>query len=586
MATTHLPSIASAQICVDGVSFSFADHRVLTDVSLTVSGGERVGLIGENGSGKSTLLRVIAGLLEPDAGNIHVYMPGVSLPRVGLLHQEPPFSLSATVKEVIETAVAPVRRAAVALDHAAEAMSEATESQAAAAAYTSALETAEHLEVWDLSARIERILDGLGLASVPRDRIAKHLSGGQCARLSLAWLLLSQPDVLLLDEPTNHLDDTATEYLQTYLLEWRGPVLMSSHDRAFLDETATSLIDMDPTPIPAALKAQLSDGGAGTGAGLTRYTGAYTDYLANRLNTRMRWDRQYRDEQAELKRLRVYMRENSVVGHVGRKPRSEARSAKKFYSDRNAKVVARRVNSFQSRLEELEKRQIRKPPSRLTFSGLDAVTPSHSPIARNHESLVIATDIGLDARLGPVSLTIGARDKWLITGCNGSGKSTLPNILAGRLTPSSGSIRRIRGVRTVLLTQEVLIPDPVNRGSERTVQEAYRDIVGRRQAKQAPLSMFGLLAPKDEGRRVEALSVGQQRRLALATILADPPDLLLLDEPTNHLSLTLVTEIEASIVDYPGAVVIASHDRWLRRKWKGRRLNMTPPSNRAVDACR
>ncbi|WP_340055014.1 hypothetical protein [Corynebacterium parakroppenstedtii] len=186
---------------------------------------------------------------------------------------------------------------------------------------------------------------------------------------------------------------------------------MSSHDRAFLDETATSLLDMDPTPIPAALNAQLPDDGAGTGAGLTRYTGAYTDYLANRVKTRMRWDRQYRDEQAELKRLRASMRENRAVGHVGRKPRSEARSAKKFYSDRNAKVVARRVNSFQSRLEELEKRQIRKPPSRLTFSGLDAVTPSHSQIARNHESLVIATDIGLDARLGPVSLTVGARDK-------------------------------------------------------------------------------------------------------------------------------------------------------------------------------
>lgn len=116
----------------------------------------------------------------------------------------------------------------------------------------------------------------------------------------------------------------------------------------------------------------------------------------------------------------------------------------------------------------------------------------------------------------------------------------------GRFAGSLVVVHCIRGVRTALLTREVLIPDPVKRGSERTVQEAYRDIVGRRQEKQAPLSMFGLLAPKDEGRRVEALSVGQQRRLALATILADPPDLLLLDEPTNHLSLTLVTEIEAS----------------------------------------
>ena len=148
-------------------------------------------------------------------------------------------------------------------------------------------------------------------------------------------------------------------------------------------------------------------------------------------------------------------------------------------------------------------------------------------------------------------------------------------LLAGDLAPSCGTVTAATGLRVGLLAQEVRLPDPHDRGPGRTAGQAYADLVGAHRAEQVPLGMFGLLAGRDVNRPVELLSTGQQRRLAVAVLLADPPDVLLLDEPTNHLSLLLAGQLEAAIPDYPGAVVVASHDRWLRRRWTGHRLALT-----------
>uniref|UniRef100_UPI0028AD6021 ATP-binding cassette domain-containing protein n=1 Tax=Miniimonas arenae TaxID=676201 RepID=UPI0028AD6021 len=185
-----------------------------------------------------------------------------------------------------------------------------------------------------------------------------------------------------------------------------------------------------------------------------------------------------------------------------------------------------------------------------------------------------ATGVGVDGRLPPVSLTVSAGERWLITGPSGSGKSTLLAVLAGDHTPSSGSVQVPGALRVGLLAQETVLPDPRGRGSGRTAREAYVDLVGEARAEQVPLATFGLVAGRDENRPVTTMSVGQQRRLALAVVLADPPDVLLLDEPTNHLSLVLVTQLEDALGRYPGAVVVASHDRWLRRAWTGLTLDL------------
>jgi macrolide transport system ATP-binding/permease protein len=534
---------------IDGLSVQIAGTRILTDISFTVSPGQRTGLIGENGSGKSTLLHAVHGSLPTGATTAGHIDTGTA--RVGLLHQQAPFAPEETVAQALQAAVAAERRALRALDAASDPYD--------GDAYAQALDLAEQLDVWETDSRISATLAGLGLAHVPADRPTGELSGGQRACLSLAWLLLNRPDILLLDEPTNHLDDAATTYLVSVLAAWKGPVLFASHDRAFLDLAASSLVDLDPAPTQV-----------GAEGGVTRYTGNYTDYLAAREDVRVRWERQYRDEQAELKRLRAGVRDNHSVGHPGAAPRSESRIAKKFYGDRNAKVVSRRVNDSRSRLEKLEEDQVRRPPEPLTFAGLTAAGSVREPA---EGPVVVASGIAVAGRLPATSLSLNGTEKLLVTGPNGSGKSTLLSVLAGVLAPDSGSLTVTVG-SVGFLTQEVELPDPRGRGPGRTVERTYRDLVGEEIADAVPLSTFGLVHPRDERRPLAELSLGQQRRVALAVLLADPPEVLLLDEPDNHLSLSLVTALEDAIPAYPGAVVVASHDRWLRQRWSGERLEL------------
>ncbi|MGO1938792.1 MAG: ABC-F family ATP-binding cassette domain-containing protein [Agrococcus casei] len=549
---------ASAHISVDGVSLSFAGRRVLTDISFSAASGSRTGLIGENGSGKSTLLNVIAGDLRPDSGTVSVHLRGSSEPSIGMLRQEPEFAPGADVRSVLDDAVARIRAAGDALETAAALLAEHADDPAAQLEYAAALDQAERLDPWGLDARIERALSGLGLGGIALDSPVGTLSGGQRSRTALAALLLGDPDVLLLDEPTNHLDDAASAFLAGVLRDRQGPVVMASHDRAFLDDVATGLIDLDPSQdSPAA------------GMGVTRFTGTYTAYLAARADARARWQRQHDDEQAQLRRLRAGVSESQTHGHPERGPRTEARASKKFYADRNAKTVARRVNDVRAKLDRLEQDQIQKPPSELSFAGIPWRTTSAAA-----GPVLTAADVAVEGRLLPTTVSMSSGEHLLVTGANGSGKPTLLHVLAGRLQPTGGSVQTAPRQRIGLLSQDAQLPDPHERGPDRSAQQAYEDAVGPRLASRVPLADFGLLAERNARRPVAQLSRGQVQRVALAAVLAAAPDVLLLDEPTNHLSLLLVTQLEEALVEYPGVVVVASHDRWLRERWHGLELRL------------
>ncbi|HEY4616450.1 MAG TPA: ATP-binding cassette domain-containing protein, partial [Citricoccus sp.] len=521
------------------------------------SSGERACLIGENGTGKTTLLRIVAGLDDDHVGRVSA--PG----SVGLYHQQPPFGLGLTVDEVLVQATAEQRRLVDEVARLAAALAETPEApeDRVVAAYDRALAEATRTRAWDAEHHADRVIEGLGLASVGRGRRAGELSGGQLSRLSLAWLLLRRPDTLLLDEPTNHLDDRATGLLVDLLAGWSGPVLIASHDRAFLDETATTLLDLDPAPRQHRLLVEAGRGeggpGGGAGVGITRFGGTYSQYLLHRVDERARWERQYREEQEELRRLRRQVAANHTVGHADRPPRTEGKMAQKFYSDRNAKVVRRRVNDAATALQRLEEAQVRRPPAVLRFAGLDAgahaagsrtsgpqTTGSHTTSQAG--PVLVATQVAVHGRLAPVSLALGARSRVLLTGPNGAGKTTLLRLLAGQLESDAGSVTRYPG-GAAGLTVGLLGQEPEPRDPEVTVAGAYRAAVGTERAERVPLGTFGLLSGRDEGQRVGFLSVGQRRRLDLAVLLAVPPDVLLLDEPTNHFSLLLATRLEASI---------------------------------------
>jgi macrolide transport system ATP-binding/permease protein len=544
-------------IIARGIDRAYGDRRILSGVDITVAPHARTGLIGENGVGKSTLLRILAGVETPDGGTVE--RPA----RSGILWQEAPVDLGATVRELIDDYTRPlldIRRefedAAAGLDG----------SPASAARYERALDAAERAEVWNLDARTEEVLEELGVgglvstrafgAAQPAgtgERRLSELSGGQRSRVALAGLLLGRPEALLLDEPTNHLDDQAVAYLVKQLATWRGPVIFASHDRAFLDEVATELVDLDPDRSRAA----------------TRYGGTFSDYLDEKRRERQRWEQQHRTEQDELARLeRVAATTAREITH-DRAPRDNDKSV---YNHKVATVqtaVRRRVKDAVRRHSVLEAVAVRKPPAVLRFAGIPGVGSRHAPPALlDQRGLVDATAVHVEGRLTLERLTIAADDRLLVTGPNGAGKSTLLSVLAGELAPS-GAVHRRKGLRVGLLRQDVRFAD-----ASLTPREIYRAAVGERRSELTPIGDLGLVPPSQLDRPVGSLSVGQQRRLALAIVIANPPHLFLLDEPSNHLSLALAVDLEEALGTYPGAVVVASHDRWLRRRWEGRVLRL------------
>lgn len=583
----------SSHLRVDEASVAFGDRRVLSDLDLVVAPGRRLGLIGENGAGKSTLLRMLAGVPLPDA----VVDGRVSRPaRTGLLFQELPFAPDDRVEHVLEAAVAEVRAIERELDAAALALSGEPPSSTDAARpagdaagpdaadrYAAALDAAERADVWSVDRRRDELLDGLGLSAIGLDRRVDELSGGQRSRFALAALLLSSPDALLLDEPTNHLDDDAAAFLEERLRAWRGPIVFASHDREFLDRVATGLLDLDPGRVRATAVARgAAAAGAGGGGGRpigegsreavlaasvgTVFGGSFSEYLVARAEERDRWVRQHADEQAELKRLRVVVAESARSVAHGRAPRDNDKFLKHFKRENVEQAVSRRVRNAEARLAELERTQVAKPPSPMAFAGI----PSGSHALEDDAGLLLhLADVAVHGRLEIGALRMGPTTRLLVTGANGAGKSTLLSVLAGRLGPDRGTVHRRRGLRVGLLEQDVRFADP-----DATPRAIYERTLGERRAERVPLSSLGLIGARDLDRPVALLSVGQQRRLALALVIAAPPHLFLLDEPTNHLSLALAGELEDALGAYPGAVVVASHDRWLRRRWAGDELRL------------
>lgn len=574
----------SSHLRVDGLSVAFGDRRVLSDLGFAVSAGRRLGLIGENGAGKSTLLRVLAARpVGPDGGDEPlsgaVVSGRVSRPRrTGILLQELPFALDDRVDDVLESAVGEVRAMERELDAAARALAAADHdarlASDAAERYAAALEAAERADVWSVDRRRDELLDGLGLSRLGRARSIAELSGGQRSRFALAALLLSSPDALLLDEPTNHLDDDAAAFLEARLREWRGPVVFASHDREFLDRVATGLMDLDPGRSGGSALAQACGGRRGEGARDevlaasvgTVFGGSFSEYLAVRADERARWERQHEAEQAELRRLRAAVAESARSVAHGRAPTDNDKFLKHFKREGVEQAVSRRVRNAEVRLGELERTQVARPPAPLSFAGI----PSGSHVL-DHESglLLQLADVAVDGRLELGGLRVAPAMRLLVTGANGAGKSTLLALLAGRIAPDRGVVHRRRGLRVGLLEQDVRFAEP-----DASPRAIYGRVLGERRAERVPLAGLGLVAPRDLDRPVGRLSVGQQRRLALALVIAAPPHVFLLDEPTNHLSLALAGELEAALGGYPGAVIIASHDRWLRRRWDGETLEL------------
>ena len=536
MTAAHHPGSTSLlPLVATDVVRTFGDRVVLDGVGLVAQPGQPVGLVGENGVGKSTLLRILAGLDRPDGG-------AVSAPAdLAYLGQEAEMEPGATVGEVLHAALAPLHEAVTRLE---ERAGRLAVDPTTAADYASALAWAEHHDAWDAGRRAELAAVHLGLAAVDRDRPVASLSGGERSRLALAAVVTRRPDAVLLDEPTNHLDDDAMAFLEDVLVAYPGVVVVASHDRVFLDRVAGVVVDLDPSWFGA------------DGRGGDRYPGDVTAYLAAKRAARRRWEQAFLAQREEIEALRVAAATTARRTAPGRGPRDGDKMAYDVKTGTVQRSVARRVRDVERRLDAVEARRVPKPPRPLRLTATMSTESGRVRV----RGLVVPGRVRVDR------LDLGRGQHLLVTGPNGSGKSSLLSVLAGTLAPGAGEVH-VTARRIGHLPQDVTLEHP-----GRSAEEVYAAAVGDREV--PPLRDLGLLHPRELGKPVGVLSVGQRRRLALAVVVAVEPDLLLLDEPTNHISLALAGELEEALGATAGTVVVTSHDRWLRERWEGPTLSL------------
>ena len=494
-------------VSLDHVSIAFGHLPLLDDASLLIEPRERVCVIGRNGTGKSTLLQIVGGDREPDTGNVW-RQPGL---RTARLVQDVPLSADRPVFDVVAEGLGSLGDLVAAYHHAASEV--ADHGTGASLERLGRLQhELEEQDGWTLEQRVELVLARLDL---PPDAIVDTLSGGWRRRVLLARALVAQPDLLLLDEPTNHLDVEAMTWLETFLREYPGSVLFVTHDRVFLQQVATRIVELD----------------RGT---LTSWPGDYAtflrkkeEWLANEAVRNEKFDKRLAEEE-------VWLRQ----GVKARRTRNEGRVRALLAMRRER--AERRVQLGAVRLQA----EVGERSGQLVF-----------------EADRISKSFGAGPVVGDASLRVMRGDRIGLIGPNGSGKTTLLRMLIGELQPDSGEVRRGANVEVAYYDQqreqldpELTVFDTVGGGSDTVT------VNGRTQHVHGYLRDF-LFPPERAYSPVKALSGGERNRLLLARLFTRPANVLVLDEPTNDLDIETLELLETYLIDWPGTLLLVSHDR-------------------------
>ncbi len=527
-------STSSATLSASGVCRYLGGRVILRDVSLVVGPETRVGIVGPNGVGKSTLLRMLAGLDRTDTGLIEL-APRTAT--VGYLAQEPTPSDKETVRRFLHRTTG-VAGADEALERATDALGRGE--PGSAEAYADALERWQGLGAGDLDSRVEAVLDHLGLSPDVLDRPTTGLSGGQAARLALAVILLARYDVTLLDEPTNGLDFDGLARLEAFVGQCTGGLVIVSHDRAFLDRTITSVLELDEHEHTGHL-----------------YRGGWSAYLDQRATARRHAEEAYSDYQTQRRALLERARRErqwatSGVTRERRRQKDNDKVQRDFRIDRTQQLAARarRTEQALGRLESVD-----KPWEGWNLRFAIREAPRAGAVVARLQSAVLERG---SFRLGPLDVEIGWGDRVALVGPNGSGKTTLLEALLGRLPLASGHRWIGPGVVCGELGQD--------RGAlagASTVLQAFVATTGVHGAEaRSILAKFGL-GPYHLTRPARSLSPGERTRAELAGFQVRGVNLLVLDEPTNHLDLPAIEQLEEALTGYAGTLILVTHDRQL-----------------------
>jgi ATPase subunit of ABC transporter with duplicated ATPase domains len=513
-------------IRLDNVSKQIGHQILFIEASAALERGEKVGLVGPNGAGKTTLFRMITGEEQPDEGQVAVDR-GVT---IGYFSQDVgEMAGRSAVSEVMDGAgpVSAVASELKALEAAMGEPDQADELEDIVARYGEVQARFEELDGYALEGRAREVLAGLSFSQEMMDGDVGALSGGWKMRVALGRILLMRPDAMLLDEPSNHLDLESLIWLEQFLKGYEGALLMTSHDREFMNRIVGKVIEID-------------------GGQLTTYSGNYEFYEAQRALNEKQQQAQFERQQAMLSK--------------------EIKFIERF------KARASHAAQVQSRVKKLEKIDRVEPPRRRQTVSFDFL-----PAPRSGEDVVslkkVQKSYGTRSIYDGLDFMVRRRERWCVMGVNGAGKSTLLKLVAGSTQPDDGTVALGGSVKMGYFAQHAM--DLLD--GERTVFQSLQDAFP--QAGQGSLralaGCFGF-SGDDVEKRCRVLSGGEKARLVMAMMLFDPPNFLVLDEPTNHLDMATKEMLITALSEFEGTMLFVSHDRHFLAALSNRVLELTP----------
>jgi ATPase subunit of ABC transporter with duplicated ATPase domains len=513
-------------IRIESVSKQNGHQILFVEASAALNRGEKVGLVGPNGSGKTTLFRLITGQEEADEGQVSVDR-GIS---IGYFSQDVgEMSGRSAVSEVMDGAgpVSAVAAELAELEHAMADPERMDEMDEIIARYGEVQAHFEKLDGYAQDARAREVLAGLSFSQEMMDGDVGKLSGGWKMRVALARILLMRPDAMLLDEPSNHLDLESLIWLENFLKNYDGLLLMTSHDREFMNRIVTKIVEID-------------------GGELTTYSGNYEFYEGQRAVNEKQQQAQFERQQAML--------------------------AKEIKFIERFKARASHAAQVQSRVKKLEKIDRVEPPKRRESVAFD-----FAPAPRSGEDVVSLANVrkayGTRTIYADLDFQIRRKERWCIMGINGAGKSTLLKLIAGSTEPDQGRVTIGASVKMgyfaqhamELLDGEETVFEFLENSFPQATQGSLRALAG----------CFGF-SGDDIEKKCRVLSGGEKARLVMARMLYDPPNFLVLDEPTNHLDLLTKEMLIKALGNYEGTMLFVSHDRHFLAELSNRVLELTP----------
>jgi ATPase subunit of ABC transporter with duplicated ATPase domains len=511
-------------ICtLNNISKSFAGTMIFENVSMEIQANDRIGLVGRNGSGKTTIFQLISGLEAPDKGAIHI-KKGT---KIGYLAQIPFYPDGTTGEDVLLSAF----RETVELQHKLRSLEyqmtevgEENELNKIMQEYGVLQERFGFMGGYDMDASIQRIANGLKITSLLSQPFSS-LSGGEQTKICLGFILLQKPDVLLLDEPTNHLDIFSVEWLEQYLKEYDGTVVAISHDRYFLDEVATKIIDLEDREIHT-------------------YHTNYSGFLKEKEERLLLEFSAYQEQQKKIKKMKEAIKRLKEWANQSNPPNAAMH--------RRAKSMEKALN----RMEKLKRPILERKAMGLQFDATD----------RSGKDVVIMESVRKSFNTKDlfknIDLAVYFRERAAIVGQNGTGKSTLLKILLGELKADNGLVKLGSNVKVGYLSQHIKASNP-----SQTLIEAFREDISitLEQARHV-LAKFLFYGPS-VFKKVENLSGGEKMRLRLAQLMHQDINLLILDEPTNHLDIDSREVLEEALDEFDGTILAVSHDRYFLNKY-------------------